>query len=33
MAYTMKEIWASITNYGAHRALRSIRIYRYTFYQ
>lgn len=25
MAYTMKEIWASITNYGAHRALHSIR--------
>lgn len=24
MAYTMKEIWASETNYGAHRALHSI---------
>ena len=25
MAYNTKEIWASATNYGAHRALHSIR--------
>ena len=25
MAYNMKEIWASATNYGAYRALHSIR--------